>query len=202
MRLSIERVHFIGMQMLCHEELVVVFNNHVKIGRRLSTWLGRHVAVQTDDLQVQSEGFMTEQTEIPLDKQGETEFLSANTEHSPPRQPDSKCVTIQLERNKHHYCFGQLYCLKRIEKQHRSAGFSGVFSPPCRHHRHFKTILWKHGWHCSVLLSIGQNRKSHPRLCRRTYFWKEQESDGWTEKTKFSYLVFALRYPYRIRIIS
>ena len=46
---------------------------------------------------LQSEGFMTEHTEIPLDKQGETEFLSANTEHSPPRQPDSKCVTIQLE---------------------------------------------------------------------------------------------------------
>ena len=52
MRLSIERVHFIGMQMLCHEELVVVITNRVKIGRRLSTWLGRHVAVQTDDLQV------------------------------------------------------------------------------------------------------------------------------------------------------
>lgn len=97
MRLSIERVYFIGMQMLCHEELVEVFKNHVKIGRRLSAWLGRHVAVQTDHLLVQSEGFMTEQTEIPLDEQGETEFLSANTEHSPPRQPDSKCVTIQLE---------------------------------------------------------------------------------------------------------
>ena len=58
--------------MLCHKELVVVFKNRVKIGRRLSTWLGRHVAVVTDDLQVQSEGFMTEQTEIPLEKQGES----------------------------------------------------------------------------------------------------------------------------------
>ena len=104
--------------------------------------------------------------------------------------------------NKHHYCCGRLCYLKRIKKQHRSAGFSGLFSPPWRHHQHFKTILWKHGRHCSVLLSIGQNRKSYPRLCRRTYFWKERESDGWTEKTKFSYLVFALRYPYRIKIIS
>ena len=69
MRLSIKGVHFIGMQKLSHEE-------------------------QADVLQVQSEGFMTEQTEIPLDKQGETECLSANTEHSPPRQPDSKCITI------------------------------------------------------------------------------------------------------------
>lgn len=82
------------MQKLSHEELVVVFVNRVKIGRRLSTWLGKHVAGQTDVLQVQSEGFMTEQTEIPLDKQGETKCLSANTEHSPPRQPDSKCITI------------------------------------------------------------------------------------------------------------
>ena len=68
--------------------------------------------------------------------------------------------TLRFFQNKHHYCFGRLCCLKRIEKQHRSAGFSGVFSPPCRHHQHFKTILWKHGRHCSVLLSIWQNHKA------------------------------------------
>ena len=63
---------------------------------------------------------------------------------------------------------------------------------PCRHkrwgsdaadHQRCKTLSWRRGRHCSVLLSVGQNHGNHLwRLRWRAFLWRVQGTDEWAEK--------------------
>lgn len=101
--------------------------------------------------------------------------------------------------NKHPFCFGRLRCVERCEKPNRQAGFSRLFSSPCRHKRlgsdqqitSIAKPLRKNVVAIIVLQSVGQNQKIILwSLRRRALFWRVQGTDSWTGKNKN----FPIRY--------